>query len=93
MSTPAEGMLILLLLGTKATDDAAVAASKRACTWALRHRWEDCIGFDDVIEFLLPVFSYKRLKKYVGTDDQTAIKSLSRSFESKSTSQCLAPER
>lgn len=58
MSTPAEGMvLILLLLGTKATDDAAVAASKRARTWALRHRWDDCVDFDEVIVLLLPVFS------------------------------------
>ena len=64
MPNPAEGMvLILLLVGTKATDDAAVAASKRACTWALRHRWEDCVDFDEVIVLLLPVIFVVLLEK------------------------------
>ena len=89
MPTPAEVIVLtLLLVGTKATDDAAVAASKRACTWALRHRWEDCVDFDDVIVFLLPrcFLSHKRksqeVEEDVGTGGQTATKPLSGSFDS-----------
>ena len=72
MSTPAEGMLILLLLGAKATDDEAIAAIIRACTWARRrHRLVDCVVLDDVIVFIFTSSCFRTkkasqgLKKYI----------------------------
>ena len=70
MSTPAEGMLILLLLGAKATDDEAIAAIIRACTWARRrHRWVDCVVLNDVIVFIFTSSCFRTKESQPGVEE------------------------